>query len=321
MIESSPDTNMSEPYKGWIKQRSAAIGREMQKIVGDSTNVQLCPRAIGPEERIFDKPGSLVYGAVVAKPTDGEKSVLYKPPFDNIGLATTSQAEAVKYAQQQLDNGNRVRLKDVEQSDGQGQYVIESIDQLQEIMNAQPDNEWVLMPHLALVKERLSIGRITLKSFGDFSYIGREQTTSYKGRLVYGGTELGLFRSDRPAQAQKVMEHFQIDPQLAHLGQSALDIYARQVVEFGRGSVDVISGASDNQDNLAAVVDLTPRVSGATPAETLAINATLEANDPAAIAYAKGRLLYDPSSPPSHGTNFVTTKDLVINAQVEEVTK
>jgi hypothetical protein len=319
MIKQSPESAMPEPYKTYVQQRNEVVASVLEEVV-NGDDIQLCPRAILPEEQLFLTDNSHIYGAVVNDMSDGYKSILYQEGFNSIGLTTSDRAVAIEYALRQLQKGNRIRLKDPHESDGQGQHTVDSVDQLLPIFNEithDGEHDCVLMPHLDRILERLSIGRIALGAHGHFMYVGREETVCHEGAEVYGGTTLGLFHSKSPDNAQKVEEHFAIPSGLTSLGTAALDAYAQLAVRSGRVSVDVIEGRTDSGEIVRDVIDITPRVGGTTPAETLAIREVFQ--NPDALCYASSTLLYNPSASPQTGTNFIDTANLVINAQIHEV--
>jgi hypothetical protein len=319
MIIQSPESTMPEPYKTYVKQRNKAIALVLEDIIGDN-NMQLCPRAILPEEQLFPHDSNSVYGAVVKKIEDGYKSVLYQENSGGLGIATSSTNVAVKYALDQIQRGNRVRLKDPHESDGRGQHVIESIDELPSLFDELSEDGsrgCVLMPHISHISQRLSIGRMALGKFGNFTYIGREETIQHDDSEVYGGTALGLFHSHTVENLQKIEQHFDVPPELTALGESALNAYSTLALQSVRVSVDVVRGTTDNGDLLSTVIDITPRVGGTTPAETIAMREI--ALNPNSICYASSRLLYNPLASPQTGLNFIDTDTLVINAQINEV--
>ena len=76
---------MPEPYKTYVAQRAKKIAIILGSIdaLQSEKDMQLCPRAITPDEVVVD---GRVYGCVVSDLTAGYKSVLYKA--NNIGIAT-----------------------------------------------------------------------------------------------------------------------------------------------------------------------------------------------------------------------------------------
>lgn len=310
---------MPEPYKTYVRQRSETITAILQDVVGD-VDVQLCPRAITPDERVFPPDNSYVYGTIVKTPTDGHKSVLYSPAFRNSGVATTNPQEALRYAQEQIKKGNRIRLKDPRESDGQGQHSVESIDELLPVFHEIVETSGsgcVLMPHLDKISHRISVGQLSLGALGKFCYLGREETVLHDGVEVYGGTALGLFHGDARESEAQVEQHFDIPEHLVKMGKTALDAYSKIALYTGRVSVDVIEGLTDGGEVFRGVIDVTPRIGGTTPAEVLALREIHNREE--ALCFASSKLIYDPPLSPTSGVNFIDTDKLIINAQIYEV--
>ena len=322
MITQSPESAMPEPYKTYVKQRSEAIAKELEPVVGE-TDVQLCPRAIVPEEKIFHEKDSIVYGAVVDQLDAGYKSALYNGSagHNTSAISTIDVERVLNYAMSLFLTDRKVRIKDPLESDGQGQYVISNIYDLKNLLHGPLANkEVVAMPHLDTVFDRVSVGMIALKKAGCYVYIGRETMIKHDGREVYGGTDLGLCRLENRTLLEQIAYHFDIPFSILCMGQQAIKNYCEglHVAEVGRVSVDILNGKHDNDSEARAmVVDVTPRVGGATPAEVLAIGA-IHAT-PGALALARTQLLYNPVQSPQTGTNFIDTETLVINAKIEAV--
>ena len=317
MIIQSPESAMPEPFKTYVRQRSEAIAKVLQDVVGDS-EVQLCPRAITPDEQFF--ADGIVYGAIVDKPQDGYKSVLYSTPLDSHGISTSNVEIAASYGAQQFKKGNRVRIKDPRESDGQGQFTLSSDAELASTFASLTNgHEYgaVLMPRLEHVQRRISVGRIALGSFGKFTYVGHEQTTTHEGQEVYGGTTLGLFHSGSQRGRELAESTLGIPSYLTQIGLDALNKYAKLAVHAGRVSVDVIEGTTGSGETLRDCIDITPRVGGTTPAEVLAIREIQD--EQAAVAFASSQLFYNPKSRPSTGLNFIDTDTLIINARIHGI--
>lgn len=321
MIIQSPESEMPEPFRTYVEQRSESISNVMRLFLDDD-DVQLCPRAILPEELIFDD-NARIYGAVVDDLRKGYKSILYgELDFNGKGIVTDFVFSATQFAEKQFQKGNRVRIKDPLESDGKGQYTVETLDEVEELFASRnsSNKELVVMPHLDKIDDRISIGRIILSGIGAYYYVGREQIIAFDGDDVYGGTELALFSSTEmdgacEAEAERQLE---IPHHLTLLGRNTLHNYPK--VSIGQGSrvsVDIISGYTDNGDHFEAVVDITPRVSGATPAEVLALREM--AGFEYGVCMATSRLIYDPTERPQTGTNFVDTDTLIINAKLDRV--
>lgn len=310
---------MEEPYRTYVEQRSDSVASVLTDIVGD-TNVQLCPRAITPEEQVFDDPGAIVYGAVVRTIADGYKSILYYPnrSFDDYsGMVAKSPGEAMTYASLQFKKGNKVRLKDPIESDGAGQTTASNPDEVYDFYSLNPrflETGLVIMPNLSEINDRISIGKIALSDFGSFLYFGREFSIEHEGRPVYGGSEIGLYREGDYKSEITVTKEFGISDTLRVLGRYALKDYEQVTLNLGRASVDVISGFTDNGDPYADAVDVTPRVGGVTPAEVLAIRELIgEHRD---VVYSRSSLYFGDNTRDISGQLFVNTPTLKITGEI-----
>ncbi len=313
MIKQYPESPMPEPYATYVKQRSETITHILSGIVGDQ-NIQLCPKAVTKAEIVLSD--AVIYGAYVDKIEDGYKSVLYRDGTNN-GMSSIDDLVIARYVQQQLSQGNRVRVKDARESDGAGQYTVDTVEDAIERVNdlsVKQDSEVVVMPHLTKVFDRISIGSISLGAYRNYCYVGREITsTDNAGREVYGGTDLGLYRAYDLDARDRVIESFDIDPELVKIGETAIQMYGAMCIQVGRVSMDVLNGETDNGDSIRSAVDVTPRVGGATPAEVLAIAAMRQT---LSSCFASSRLLYSPKTKPTSGTVFIDSPELIISAEV-----
>ena len=316
MIKQYPESPMPEPYATYVKQRSEIIAHILSGIVGDQ-NIQLCPRAVTSREIVLDD--AIIYGANVEQIEDGYKSVLYRDETNN-GVSSINDIKIADYVQSQLSKGNRVRVKDARESDGAGQFTVDTVEDAIEAidnLSVRQDAEVVLMPNLARIYDRISVGHISLGAHRNYCYVGREiTTTDNTGREVYGGTDLGLYRAYDLEARDRVIESFDIDPELVKIGETTIQMYGAMCIQVGRVSIDVLNGKADNGDNIRSAVDVTPRVGGATPAEVLAIAAMRQA---LTTCYASSRLLYSPVSKPKSGINFIDSPELIINAEITGV--
>src|SRR5690606_9249798 len=155
---------------------------------------------------------SHVYGAVVKQICDGYKSILYLKGVTSRGIFAQEVKEAVENFSEVERKGNRDRLKDPQDSDGHGQHNIENKNEAISKFNEVKENNGlgcVLMPFLD-VTQRISIGQLKLSGIGNFLYVGREETTSHRESIVYGGTKLGLFHEENKAGEQQAAQHFEI---------------------------------------------------------------------------------------------------------------
>jgi hypothetical protein len=318
MIHHSPETNMSEPYRTYIDQRAEAIASVLNDIV-DNVGVQLCPRAIAPDEVVLHGENPIIYGCVVREPRHGEKSILYDRDLrlGQLGIATDQPDEVEAYTRHQLSMGNRVRVKDPGESDGQGQLTVESEDEALEALSAHDNKELVFMPHLAEVSDRYSVGIINLGHIGAFGYFGRELMTQRNGTDAYGGSDIGVARLEDIESMNKIAEILEVSSLARKRAELALRQYQKLIEHVGRVSIDVINGLTDSGLSVVDPVDITPRVGGTTPAEVLAIRELIQNNSN--IAYADSRLTYNPNGHAASGIRFVDTPTLRITANIKEV--
>ena len=314
MITHSPETPMPEPYKTYIHQRAGKISETLSPIVGDM-DTQLCTRAITPSEQLY--PDGLTYGCVVSGADYGLKSALYSNDREN-GIHARSLSEAVSYAIGLFAGDARVRVKDPTESDGSGQYSVSDAGELEDViasMSTFRENGVVLMPHLEIIKDRYTTGRINLNGKGQFAYVGREYVGSHDQREVFMGGDIAVYSVlDREAE-QMALRKMDIPRNIHAMSRRALDQCIANMEYAGRVSVDTVTGVTDSGNSISAVIDLTPRVGGHTPAEALAIAAL--SGSSARVAFSSGRLYYEPtSSEHVNGTRFVDTDTLVIAAEV-----
>lgn len=329
MIIQSPESPMPEPYKTYVDERAASIAETLTLIVGEQTNVQLCPRAILPEEVYFTDPSAIVYGSVVNHLKDGEKSVLYAKDASTStdGVVAHCPHAGLAYAKRILDSGNRIRFKDPRESDGRGQSILSSAAEAETALfnfSALHESGAVLMPHIATVKDRFSIGQIRLGELGVFSYIGREFITARDGQDSYGGADLAVIQGNTINSLEHAALKLDIPTSAIGAAKDALHRFKRVVRHAGRASVDILCGEMDNGAVLNAVVDITPRVGNNTPPELEAIKALLseDATTPH-IAYSSARLHYNPQSASidPNATRYIDTETLVATASVSELEK
>jgi hypothetical protein len=319
MIEHSPNTPTPEPYKSYVEQRATSVAGVLEDIV-NGFDTQLCPRAITPDEVVFTSPDAIIYGCVVNRVEQGEKSVLYRDnmKLGQLGIVTGLEEEATAYIQHQLNAGNKVRIKDPAESDGRGQSMAETKEKALELfLNRDGAKEMVLMPHLDEISDRLTIGVINLGQLGTFSYMGREHLTENGELEVYGGGDIGVARIDDAEALDTIADTFDIHPVARKRAELALKRYQDLITHAGRVSVDVIIGKTDSGLSVISPVDITPRVGGTTPAEVLAIRELVQSNN--VVAYASSRLYYNPNGQHVPGMRFVDTPSLRITANIKEV--
>jgi len=321
MIKQSPESDMPEPFRTYVAQRSLGIAQVLGDVIGER-NVQLCPRAVLPNELIFWGE-DLVYGAVVSRLSDGYKSVLYNGAFSDlsgVGICTDDIDHGFSFAREEFRKNNTVRIKNPIESDGNGQHVIEHLEDFESSfieLSLECSGEVVVMPNIDLITKRVSIGSIDLGRDGEFTYMGREKQVLKNGVYVYGGTKIGLFEANDSDMQEEVEICYDIPTALSELGKKAIELYKGIALKTGRVSFDIIRGETWSGQEIDSVIDITPRVGGVTPAEVLAIKYMKDKGNH--LTYSESRLLFEPEFVPITGpysVNFVDTNSLIINASV-----
>jgi len=314
---------MREPYQSYINERAANLAATLNELVGE-TNLQLCPRAILDAERYFDDSSALIYGCVVDRLEDGEKSALYLADDDHCNGTVVWQTECgLDYAQQIIQAGNQVRLKDPRESDGRGQVTASTLQEVKAALQDHPSletNGMVVMPHLVEVTDRVSIGRIRLGPLGTYAYIGREFVTRRNESDVYAGADLAVVNNATTEGLKTAADQLGIDPKSIDLARGALLGFEKLALHVGRVSVDILSGRVDNGDTILTVVDLTPRIGNNTPPEVEAIKALRDNGAQGHVAHVRCRLHYDPtdSNPPA-GVRYIDTNSLIATTTVTDL--
>jgi hypothetical protein len=293
----------------------------------DDTPVQLCPRPITPDERVFDT--GLVYGAVVEDPKDGLKSVLNRPEFEGLtsGILAFSLSQALDYALELFARDERVRIKDPMASNSEGQHIAETLEDVERIVLAYPnlaETGLMLMPHLARVDNRYTVGRLDLGPHGSYDYMGHEvETVDDHGHIVFGGGDIAVARTEDVLALEAARRRLGIAPQVLAMGRVALRRFAGIAAIAGRVSFDILTGVTDGGRQLTEVVDMTARVGGHDPLKVELIRASQAGN--VRVAYGSGRLHYAQPGEilrvPRAGKNvYIDTPTLVSTTEITDIT-
>lgn len=294
-IVASPTSPMPEPYRTYVAERSAALAAVLDDFLPPDLGVQLCPRAIMPDE-IAVGEHDVIYGAVVQKPADGLKSVLYAENSDGGGMAY-SAAEAVNLAQDFLAQGERVRVKDPAESDGRGQHTVNDESGVAAIAATYPDiieHGLVIMPHLEIADDgRFSVGMVDFGPGGAGIRIAREFTTIHPdGGEARGGGELAMVRAGDQEGLMIAAQELGVPERVVRAGLEAIGRYLKIAKRVGCVSVDVVRGKTDSDRELTLVVDITPRVNGFSGEEVLAMR-EFSRNPNAQVVLAHDHLSYN----------------------------
>ena len=307
-----------------IAQRSAKIGLFIAGFTSSDAQIVLGSRPLSDGEarglRSKTPQGRpLVFiGTVVKVPSDGYKSALYglntpgTVDLTGSGIATDCIKCLAKYREDQEKEDSPTRIKDPKASDSNGQFVVENPDEMYSAVNEIGNGEKVevvAMPNLQEIKDRISVGAIKIGKFV-YLHIGREKTATYNGKEVYGGTNGVVVKAGDNTALELACIELDIDPSIVELGLEALRRYCK-LASSGLVSVDVISGFAENGEEFEGVVDVTPRIGGATPMQIVAIEALRQESryqhNPTRVL-AKSHLLYNSGSGDNlHGTIFADT--------------
>lgn len=177
-----------------------------------------------------------------------------------------------------------VRAKDPTASGSVGQFVIESPQQLDELLGQLEELEsgwltrhgFVLEPNL-IEPVTLSIGQVRLGG-ETHAYIGEQSETTYlDGKPTYGGTTLTMVRGGFDKLSTVTAT---IYPDYEHVVKQTGAVVTAFEEQYGliasRINFDAIFGDTSTGIQLAGICDQSFRIGGATPAEVLAVKALLD---------------------------------------------
>ncbi|WP_374562763.1 DUF3182 family protein [Ideonella sp.] len=186
-------------------------------------------------------------------------------------------AEDARLAAERLFQGGGVRLKDPAGVGGVGQWVIESLDELDaRLAEIGPQR---LMQH-GLVLER-NLNQVVTHSVGQVvvgahvaSYFGTQGLTrNHRGHEVYGGSQLTVCRGGFDALLKQPLE-----PDVCTAVEQALVFHKATASCFpgffaSRCNYDVAQGLDDDGRPLSGVLEQSWRIGGASGAEAAALHA------------------------------------------------
>lgn len=212
-----------------------------------------------------------------------------------------------------LRQGYLARIKDADQSDADGQYIVEHPGQFKSLHTQFPITK---VAQSGVVVEAnidspttLSIGTVYIAG-RYYSYYGTQQNVIHDGRKVYGGTTLTLFNGDLEMLTRYVGNNPQLKKAVEQ-AQTVHSLYSHYDPLISRGNYDVVVG-----DNLSGVTDQSLRVGGATPAELVAIEA-LNTNPNLTYVTSQVALEYNPRTQvDKHAAVFLDHPTLRILASI-----
>jgi hypothetical protein len=192
----------------------------------------------------------------------------------------------------------RVRIKSPYDSGGLGQRVIDTLAELEPLIEARGHGPWL---EDGLVVERnlsdvatISVGTVLLDGI-QASYVGRQRgARNHGGAMVYGGTDLLCTRGDLEALRQLPLTG---DQRLAV--EQARCYHDEALACFpgtfaSRANYDVAQGRDDGGRWYSGVLEQSWRIGGASAAEVEAVGALLDHPSRRAV-WAATRESYDPA--------------------------
>lgn len=190
---------------------------------------------------------------------------------------TAFSAEDVRRAAVQLLERGKVRIKLPDGIGGLGQFVVTSLDELNEFLK---QIDPVELQQKGIVAET-NLNEVVTYSVGQsivgdllITYCGTQRTTAGNhGRQVYGGSDLTVVRGDFD-----VLLKLDLDDkvrkaiyQACQYHRATLECYPEIVVS--RANYDVASGVDDSGQLHSGVLEQSWRIGGASAAEILALEA------------------------------------------------
>ena len=330
-------SGIPEPYNTYISERNANVGGHLAKIqgiefTGEYTDSQLDTKhkyyvpAKTLQSEIAEELGIRtsqdLYGGVVEHHIFATKAILHPTLYPNspkpnvypanfttriveMGLVlpgyTTfdpSFNEAQEIFNRLQQQGFNVRLKEPDQSDGDGQLrVADQSDLAKTIARYHP--EYVVCKGIVLEANMeeattVSVGQTTIAG-RDYSHIAFQKDIRDKGRTMYGGAVMRIFRKglDHLAQNHFQESHIAIAVQQSY---QMYEAYGDLDPKLSRASFDILQGYDARGNFSSGVTDQTFRLGGSSPAEVLAIE-YLNTNPNADFIDAEVTLDYDPKLP------------------------
>lgn len=338
-------TEIPQPYQEWVSQRNYQIGRILTEMIGETITV-----ATRPVTR-DEVPKGLFYGTVVEDPTHVHKDILHPSTLDSEesfaqrlrmgglvlpGVRVTSPSE-VCAGYKKLKKGATVRAKQVDCSDGQGQYKIGSKREAKRIARKLQDvldNQGMILESQIKDPKTISIG---FGVIGDeqYSFIAHQRDEKFIAydpdldedteRNRYMGADVTVARGD--ISSLRKLESITQEEQKAI--DTAQAFYALFKEEYGirttRISFDYMYGNKEKRFGrkggmIGGITDITARPGGTDPALVLAAR-ELQKDPSLTSVSATVKLDYTNSEEvPENATMFIADPDLVAFAYITSKT-
>lgn len=245
-------------------------------------------------ERYVVRDADSVHGGIVLDPMQAEKGVLHPPvspdadvpPWysrsfakkleeDTVfpGFTVFTENDAQKALARLRGDGYSVRFKKLPESNGRGQFPVQTPDQLQEVIHKDLATFRECGAVLeAGVQDPTEIDLAYVRMDGeDYSWIGMPKNeTEFQ-------TELTVVRGDFGVLAAHLSNPNEL--LAVRQAQTVFDTYRSFGAVIGRGVFDVLQGNVADGTFVSGVVDPSLRVGGSTPAELRAIEALRKSPD------------------------------------------
>ena len=305
-------SGIPEPYNAYIRERNANVGKHLAEIQGTvfsgeytdtpkaSTDKFYVPAKTLPisiAENLGIVTSEDLYGGVVEHAIFATKSVLHPTLYSNSpapgiyprnfasvlternlvlpGYTTfdSSQQEAFQIFNLLREQGFVVRLKEPDQSDGDGQAVISDTQYLRNLLDRYP-GEVIFQKGLILETnvqngKTVSIGQTSITG-KDYTHIAFQKDIRQNGRTIYGGATMMIFKGN----LENLIQNYAFDPDVTIALKQSYQIhqaYGELDPKLSRASYDVLQGFDSKGNFLSGVTDQTFRLGGSSPAEVLAI--------------------------------------------------
>lgn len=220
--------------------------------------------------------------------------------------------EDARIATAELLKSTSVRIKSALGVGGNGQAVIDKIEQLDAVLARTDPSE---LAQFGLVVEQnleqvvtYSVGQIQLAGLLLSYYGTQELTKNHRGHDVYGGSTLHVVRGNFEALKKLKLEpevHLAIEQ--AYRYDTAANTHFPHF-KASRRNYDVALGIDANGNARSGVLEQSWRIGGASSAEIAALEAF--ASDPELIAVqASSHEVYGSATPPPHATIYYRGND------------
>lgn len=298
---------------GTITAKNLAVAERIATLLDttDTSSPYYIPFEAVYEEEATQKgitSAADLYGGIVRRAEHADKALLhvrahaqeapewYEPQFAKAveeavlpGYTVFSPEEALLGYKHMVADGLRVRIKDPNERNARGQFVIENQKDLCNLLSELN----TIQTHGVVMEANLenhSTTAVGYVALGDTSYswYGKTWNVMSRGKQKFGGNELTLVRGTFQdlSEIAKDPEHKIAIEQTSRV----FDAYALCGAMISRATFDVVQGTAPNGQFLSGVTDPSIRPSASSPAEIHAIE-VLENNPETSVVTSK--VIYD----------------------------